>query len=132
VASSGLYFSGYEVLTIPNVASDFTGNASSFALITESSSATATSPYKNTSLNNAPLQASKANFLDGMLLEFTSYIDGVAQSTSDVFVDANVAISKVDAGHITAPEIDPASMASALTLLLGGLAVLTSRRSPKI
>jgi hypothetical protein len=131
VPSSGLYFSGYEVLTLPNVASDFTGTASAFALVTESSSATSRSTYKNTSLNNAPLQPSKANFLDGMLLEFTSYLDGVAQSTSDILVDANVAISKVDGGHIAAPEIDPASMASALTLLIGGLVVLTSRRSPK-
>jgi hypothetical protein len=130
--AGGLYSSGYELLSFANVPTDFTGNASSFALITQSSSATPESLYKNTSLNNAPLQTSQANGLDGMLLEFTAYIDGIAQSTSALFVNANVAISKVDAGHITAPEIDPASMASALTLLIGGLVVLTSRRSPKI
>jgi hypothetical protein len=130
--SGGLYGSGYELLSFANVPTDFTGIASSFALVTQSSSVGKQSLYKDTSLTNAPLQASKANFLDGMLLEFTSYIDGVAQSTSDVFVNANVAISKVDAGHITAPEIDPASMTSALTLLIGGLVVLTSRRSLKV
>jgi hypothetical protein len=61
-----------------------------------------------------------------MGIVFTSYVDGVSQSVSDVFVSSNVSIAQVT--PVAAPEMDSASAASALTLLLGGLAVLSGRR----
>ncbi len=124
--TGGVYQTGYQLLSQSNVSANFTGTASAFALLTVASTDKPNSFYKNESLNNAPLGPTQANPIDGLALIFTSYLNGVAQSTSDIFVDGNVAISRVS-GPMSAPEMDPASAGSALTLLFGGLLVLRGR-----
>jgi len=44
----------------------------------------------------------------------------------------SVSLSNISVTQVTAPEIDPSSAASALTLLLGGLAVVRGRHRPKV
>ena len=124
--TGGVYQTGYQLVSLSNVSANFTGTASAFALFTVASSDNPNSFYRNESLNNAPLAPTHANFSDGLALIFTSYLDGVAQSTSDIVVDGPVAISRVS-NPMSAPEMDPASAAGALTLLFGGLVVLRGR-----
>ena len=61
----------------------------------------------------------------------TTTIEFLADSayTSEYTGLDNVSVQQV--GSVSAPEIDPASAASALTLLLGGLAILRGRRVAK-
>jgi hypothetical protein len=122
----GIYTTGYQLTSIGSAPANFTGVTANFELLTGAASTLPLSIYKDASLTNAPLQPSFANLIDGMGLVFTSYVDGVSQSVSDVFVSSNVSIAQVT--PVTAPEMDTASAASALTLLLGGLAVLSGRR----
>ena len=121
------YNTEYSLTSNSNIPVNFTGTATTFELLTGASGAQPLNIYKNTSLSNAPIKASMANAVDGLFIITSSYIDGIYQSTSDVFADSNVSISRV-----TAPEIDPGSTISALTLLMGGLAVLCGRRTIKV
>jgi hypothetical protein len=122
----GTYSTNYQLLSIGSFSGNFTGVTSSFALATGASGTLPLSIYKDTSLNNAPLQSSFANLIDGMGLVFTSYVNGVSQSVSDVFVSSNLSITQVNA--IAAPEMDSASAVGSLTLFLGSLAVMSGRR----
>jgi hypothetical protein len=124
--AAGIYSTNYQLLSIGSVPANFTGVTSSFGLITGASGALPLSIYKDTSLNNAPLQPSFANLTDGLGLVFTSYVDGVSQSQSDVFVSSNMSIARINA--VAAPEMDSASAVGSLTLLLGSLAVMSGRR----
>jgi hypothetical protein len=124
--SGGIHKSGYQLISSGNVPGNFTGTASTFELFTTATSSNPMSFYKDTSLSNAPLNPSQANNTDAMLLLFSSYVNGVFQSASDVLVGGNVSISQVSS--VQAPEIDPASATSGLTLLMGGLLVLRGRR----
>jgi hypothetical protein len=54
---------------------------------------------------------------------------GAANASAHLTVN-HQSVSK-DAAPAAAPEIDPASAASAFTLLVGGLAVIRARRSSK-
>jgi hypothetical protein len=122
----GAYLTGYQLTSIGSAPANFTGVTSSFELLTSAASSLPQPIYNDASLANSPLQPSFANLTDGMGIVFTSYVDGVSQSVSDVFVSSNVSIAQVT--PLAAPEMDSASAASALTLLLGGLAVLSGRR----
>jgi hypothetical protein len=57
--------------------------------------------------------------------QFENWIDGVFGVPD---VDAN---SGGGSGPVAAPELDPAGVIAALTLLAGGLAVVRGRRKPK-
>jgi hypothetical protein len=122
----GAYLTSYQLLSGGSPSANFTGVTSSFALYTGASSALPQSIYQDTSLTNAPLQPSTANALDGMAVVFTSYVDGISQSVSDLFVTSNVSIAKIK--PVAAPEMDAASAAVALTLLFGCVAVMSGRR----
>jgi hypothetical protein len=124
----GAYLTQYSVSSSGNVAANFTGTTSTFSLLTAAFGAAPLNLYGDTSLSNAPLNASDANLLDLFQVSTSSYVDGILQSTSDVLVTSNVAVTSVT----QAPEINPASAGSALTLLLGSLAVLRGRRALKI
>lgn len=124
--SGGIYTTGWLLDSSGNTAG-FTGTTSEFLLLTSADSATPLNLYKNASLSNAPLQPGNANSADELVLQFTTYSDGVYQSQSEIVVGDDVSISRVKA-----PEIDPASATSALTLLLGSLAVLCGRRGVKV
>jgi hypothetical protein len=126
--AGGLYTSGYQLTSFGNAPTDFTGSVSSLIVGTDAVSANPQAIYQNTSLSNAPLSSSAANGLDAIVLEFSSYLNGVFQSASDIVVGTNVTISNVGSGHFAAPEIDTASTTSALTLLMGSLIVITGRR----
>jgi hypothetical protein len=127
---AGTYSTNYQLLSIGNAPANFTGVASSFGLFTGASGTLPLSIYKDTSLNNAPLQPSAANLIDGLGLVFTSYVDGVSQSVSDVFVSSNMSIAQVNT--VAAPEMDSASAVGSLTLLLGSLAVMSGRRKEAV
>jgi hypothetical protein len=103
-----------------------TGIASGFGLVTATSAPQPQSIYPNASLSNAPLSASLATDTDSLVLGFVSYSDGDFQSVGDISVFSDVAVQQV--GSVSAPEIDPTSAVSALTLLLGSLAVLRGRK----
>ncbi|MGC2029587.1 MAG: hypothetical protein WA642_06185 [Steroidobacteraceae bacterium] len=124
--SSGVYTTAWLLDSSGNTAG-LTGTTSEFLLLTSADSSTPLNLYKNASLSNAPLQPGKANSADELVLQFTTYSDGVYQSQSELVVGDDVSISRV-----RAPEIDPASATSALTLLLGSLAVLCGRRGVKV
>jgi hypothetical protein len=126
--AGGLYTTGYHLTSIGNAPADFTGSVSSLILGTDAVSPNPQAIYQDTSLSNAPLSSSAANGLDAIFLQFSSYVNGVFQSASDIVVGADVTISNVGSGHFAAPEIDTASTTSALTLLIGSLIVLTGRR----
>jgi hypothetical protein len=129
--TGGNYYSGYVATSSSDaIPVDFTGYSSAFQLITVAANSAPLNVYKNASLSNAPLQSAKASALDTLELVFSSWVDGVFQSTSDIIVGNDVSIKRVN--HVTAPEIDPASATSALTLLMGGLAVLRGRRRIKV
>lgn len=125
--AGGAYLTQYYVTSHSNLPVNFTGRTSEFALLTAAFGTAPLNLYGDTSLSNAPLQASKANLVDTFLISTSSYIRGIFQSTSDLIVTSNVAVSS----RTQAPEIDPASATSALTLLLGSLAVLRGRRATK-
>lgn len=124
--SGGVFTTGWLLDSSGNTAG-LTGTTSEFLLLTSADSSTPLNIYKNASLSNAPLQPGKANSADELVLQFTTYTDGVYQSQSELVVGDVVSISRVKA-----PEIDPASATSALTLLLGSLAVLCGRRGIKV
>ena len=86
--------------------------------------------YPDASLSNAPLSAALATNTDSLTLAFISYSDGDFQSAGVISVDPGVDIKQV--GSVSAPEIDPTSAVSALTLLLGSLAVLRGRKSREL
>lgn len=117
------YNTAYALTSSSVIPANFTGYSTTLELLTGASDAQPLNIYKNTSLSNAPIKASQANAVDELLVITSSYVDGNYQSTSDLEVDSNVSISRV-----AAPEIDASSAASALTLLMGSLAVLCGRR----
>jgi hypothetical protein len=126
LGGDGNYYTEWLLNTSSNTAG-LTGTASGFQLITAAGSSTPLSLYNDASLSNAPLQAGDANAGDEFVLQFATFSDGIYQSQSDLVVGDDVSISRVQA-----PEIDASSAASALTLLLGSLAVLCGRRGVKL
>jgi len=61
------------------------------------------------------------------------YNEGVLNVRDSGLVSlSNISVAEGVAPPVSAPEIDPSSAASALTLLLGGLAVLRGRHKPKL
>lgn len=127
--AGGVYTSGYQLTSVGVAPANFTGTVSSLILGTDAGSTNPQSIYNDTSLSNAPLPSSAANALDSVVLEFSSYQNGVFQSSSDIFVGNGVTISNVGGGGpLSAPELDASSTAGALTLLIGCLIVITERR----
>jgi hypothetical protein len=126
--AGGSYTTGYHLTSTSNAPADFTGSVSLLFLGTDAVSANPQAIYQDSSLSNAPLSSSAANSLDAIVLQFSSYLNGVFQSASDIVVGNDVTISNVGSGHFSAPEIDTASTTSALTLLIGSLIVVSGRR----
>jgi hypothetical protein len=126
--TGGSYLTQYAAISASNPSATFTGNASDFELTTAATGSQPLPIYNDALLSNAPISASQATAGDGIVLAFASYVNGVFESLSDIFVSSDVSIKQVGGGTVTAPEIDPTSAISALTLLLGGLAVLRGRR----
>lgn len=125
--SGGAYTSGFQLLTVGSAPADFTGTVPSVLFTTESLSPSPQSLYSGTSLSNAPLSAPASNYLDSIVLLFDSFVNGIFQSSSDIVVGQDVSVSKVG-GSLSAPELDPASAGSVLTLLFGSLIVIAGRR----
>ncbi len=124
------YTNGYLASTDINSAppSSFSGVDSSFDLATLADTAAPLGAYSDSSLNNAPLSAADANVLDLLSVQFASFVNGVEQTSSDIVVGGDVSIKQVS-GAMSAPEIDSSTGLSALTLLLGSVAILNRRRS---
>jgi hypothetical protein len=126
--ANSLYQTQFNAFSTSNTPD--TGIASGFGLITATSAPQPQSIYPNASLSNAPLSASLATDSDQLVLGFVGYSEGEAESFGDISVFADVAVQQV--GTVSAPEIDPTSAVSALTLLLGSLAVLRGRKSREL
>lgn len=123
-----LYQSQYTAFASDNPNNSFTGIVSGFGLTTQTSDYQPQLIYPDASLSNAPLSASLATDSDELVLAFSPYVNGSAQPlTGDLSIFSDVAIQQVS-GTVSAPEIDPTSAISALTLLLGSLAVLRGRK----
>lgn len=122
--SSG--FTGYIMNGGDPVSADFTGTAGAVSFVTLAYSGAPLHLYTNTSLSNSPLSASHADFEDDLTIYYTSYVDGAAETISDVLVGP-LSI-KQSSGTVSAPEIDPSSLPAALSLLLGIAAVMGARR----
>jgi hypothetical protein len=72
------------------------------------------------------------NYIDGIVAGLGSYGDAVEDAFwSSMGLSDPDAGSGTGTGTVAAPELDPAGMFAALTLLSGGLAVLRGRRSSK-
>jgi hypothetical protein len=112
----------------PAPSSSFTGVDSSLALVTLSNTAAPLGVYQDSSLNNAPLSSGNANLLDLLSVQFASFVNGVQQTSSDIVVGADISIKQVS-DVTSAPEIDPSTGLSALTLLLGSVAIMRRRRT---
>lgn len=123
------YTNGYLLTTDldPSLAgSSFSGLDSSFDLATLANTAAPLGAYSDTSLNNAPLDAGSANLLDVLQVQFASFVNGVQQTSSDIVVGGDISIKQVS-GTVSAPEIDPSTTLSALTLLFGAVAIMRGR-----
>lgn len=129
--SGGAYTSGYQLLTVGSAPANFTGTVPSVLLTTESLSPSPQTLYSGASLSNAPLPASASALassgLDSIVLLFDSFVNGIFQSSSDIVVGQDVSVSR-EGGTVSAPELDPASAGSVLTLLFGSLIVIAGRR----
>jgi hypothetical protein len=115
---------GYVIGSGDTVDADFTGTAEALSFVTLAYSGVTLSLYSNTALTNAPLSPGQSNLQDNLMLSFTKYVDGVAGPSSSVLIGP-MSIKQVS---VSAPEIDGTSAASAVTLLMGGLLVLSARR----
>jgi hypothetical protein len=99
-----------------------TANAEPESNRSDNDSATRTLSGDRADYSWRDLSGRRFNFTDG------SQIRGEAERASSRSAAAVAAATTPSA--VAAPEIDPASAASGLTLLLGGIAVLRSRRKP--
>ncbi|MHB8726454.1 MAG: hypothetical protein ACYC9Z_13970 [Casimicrobiaceae bacterium] len=122
----GNYYTEWLLNTSSNTAG-LTGTASGFQLITAAGGPTPLNLYNDASLSNAPLQPGDANAGDELVLQFATFSNGTYQAQSDIVVGNGVSVTSLQA-----PEIDAGSAGSALTLLLGSLAVLCGRRGVKL
>jgi hypothetical protein len=114
---------GYLMESGDPVGANFTGTAEAVIFLTLAYSGATLNLYPNTALSNAPLSSVNADAADGMILSFTQYVDGVAGSSSSVQI-GSMSIKQVS---VAAPEMDPTSAASGMTLLVGGLLVVFGR-----
>jgi hypothetical protein len=112
----------------PDIGGSFTGDDSQFNLFTGNSDVAPQHLYADASLSNAPLTAGHANAIDELAFSFQSFVNGVAESSSDIVVGSDISIRQVSQ-TFSAPEIDASSTAAAFTLLMGALAIVNSRRS---
>ena len=129
--TGGVYFSGYGLTSkSSNLPVGFTGVTSEFDLVTLAADYSPLKLYKNTSCRTLPCSLRRRTQRISWSCGFSSWQDGVLQSSSDLIVENDVSIKRI--GRITAPRIDTASAASSLTLLLGSLAVLCGRRAIKV
>jgi hypothetical protein len=114
---------GYVMGGGDTVDADFTGVAGAVSFVTLAYSGVTL--YLDTALSNAPLSAGHADLEDALTLSFTQYVGGTATQSSSQVTIGPMSIKQVT---VSAPEIDPTSAASGVTLLMGGLLVLLSRR----
>lgn len=121
-------FTGYIMSGGDPVSGDFTGTAGAVSFVTLAYSEAPLSLYSDTTLFNAPLSAEHANIEDDLAVSYTAYVNGAAQSVADVLVGP-LSIKR-SGDTLSAPEIDPASAAGGLTLFLGMMLVLGTRRKP--
>jgi hypothetical protein len=128
----GSYSTGYLLSSSGATPGNFTGTAAGLVLITTASGSKPLDIYTSTSLSNAPLAASQANAQHGIFLAFSTFLDGIYQSASSLFVGSDVKISQTSVTPVAAPEIDPASAASALSLFFGSVLVLRGRRKVNV
>ena len=126
------YTNGYLLSTEfnSNLGSSFSGFDSSFDLATLADTAAPLGAYGDSSLNNAPLSAVNANVLDFLSVQFESFTNGAQQTSSDIVVGSDISIKQVS-GAVSAPEMDPPTTLSALTLLLGAVAIMRQRRTAR-
>jgi len=101
---------------------DGTGLTSGLSWVTQASGPQPLSIYPDASLSNAPLPAALATDYDYLNLFFSN-----SQGSGTLDIGSDISIQQVS-GTVSAPEIDPTSAVSALTLLLGSLAVLRGRK----
>jgi hypothetical protein len=76
------------------------------------------------------LSGRRFNFTDGSQIHGSQIHGDRIRGDSDRAPSPSAAAVATPRSAVAAPEIDPASAASGLTLLLGGIAVLRSRRKP--